>query len=116
MSWVGTTMNGMVTTRSPRKRSEAWRIRFRSNRSTNTPANSPTNSVGTAVTISVSPTLRAEWVTWNTKIAAARSVRDEPIVETSWAVHSSAKRRFRNTANIDGAAVACAIRRPPSSG
>ena len=52
-------------------------------------------------------------MTRKTRIAAARSVSDEPIVETSWAVQSREKRRFRNTENIDGLAVAWAMSRPP---
>ena len=58
------------------------------------------------MTSSVRPTLRAEFVTRKTRIAAARSVRDEPIVDTSWAVHMKLKSRFLKIANIDGAAAA----------
>src|SRR5215212_2354627 len=105
MSLPGTTRNGTVRTSAPRRMSETWRIRFRLKRSTNTPANSPTNRVGTAVTISVMPTLSAEFVTRKTKIAAARSVSEDPMVETSWAVQSAANWRFRNTENMDGAGV-----------
>src|SRR5262249_27004375 len=46
------------------------------------------------------PTSRAEPVTRNTRIAAARSVSDEPMVDTSWAVHIRLKSRFRKMANI----------------
>ena len=38
-----------------------------------------------------------------TKMPAARSVSDEPAVETSWAIQRSEKSRRRKTANIDGA-------------
>ena len=92
--------NGIISTRRPRNRSEASRIRFRLNRSTNTPANSPTNSVGSAVTISTRPTFSADPVILKTRIPAARSVSEDPIVETSWANQSSEKSRFRKIWNI----------------
>ena len=93
---------GIRSTRMPRSRSEASRIRFRLNRSTKTPAKRPTKSVGRAVTISTRPTFNAEPVSRNTRMPAARSVSAEPIVETSWASQSSEKSRFRKMANICG--------------
>jgi len=50
------------------------------------------------VAISISPTDRAEPVTWKTTIPAAREVSALPAVETSCAVQSSVKLRFRKTA------------------
>src|SRR5438093_6133623 len=92
--------SGISRTIPPRSRSEARRIRLRLKRSTNTPANSPTKSVGSAETMSTSPTLRTEPVIRNTRMAAARSVNDEPIVETSCASHIRLKSRLRKIANI----------------
>src|SRR6266850_479720 len=92
----------MRTTIPARRRSARRRIRFRSKRSTKTPANSPTNSVGSAETIRTSPTFRAEPVRVHTRMPAARSVSDEPIVETSCASHIRLKSRFRKMANIGG--------------
>ena len=91
------------------------RMRLRSWRSTKTPASRPTTRLGMAVTIKVRPTARAELVTRNTKIAAARSVSAEPAVEISWASQSSEKSRLRKTANIDGAGTDAAVMRPPGA-
>ena len=65
--------------------------------------------LGTAVTIRVRPTARAEPVARQTKMPAARSVSEDPAVETSWASHSSEKSRRRKTANMDGARAATAV-------
>ncbi len=43
---------------------------------------------------------------------AARSVSDEPAVETSWAIHMRTKSRFRNTAVEDTLTPGCAT--PPT--
>src|SRR5215831_15471712 len=44
---------------------------------------------------------------------AARSVRADPAVETSWASHNSVKSRRRKTANIDGAGATAAVMGSP---
>src|SRR5262245_54452269 len=91
---------GIMRTKRPRRRSDASRIRLRSKRSTKTPANSPTNRVGSAATMSTRPTLSAEPVSLKTRMPAARSVSDEPMVETSCADHIRLKSRLRKMANI----------------
>ena len=58
------TMNGMVATSPARSRSAVIMIALRLNRSTTIPAIRPKISVGTAVAISISPTLRADPVRW----------------------------------------------------
>src|SRR4029079_9021925 len=65
----------------------------------------PTTRLGTAVAMSVSPTASAEFVSWNTRMPAARSVSAEPAVDTNCASHSSVKSRLRKTANADGRGV-----------
>src|SRR5260221_9312874 len=42
---------------------------------------------------------------------AARSVSDDPTVETSWATQSSEKSRLRKTANMDGAGAVATVKR-----
>ena len=74
---------GIPRTMRPRRRLASSRIRFLSKRSTKTPANRPTKRVGMAVTISTAPTAKAESVISKMRIAAARSVSDSPIVDTS---------------------------------
>ena len=70
--------------------------------------------LGIAVAISVNPTASAEWVSRYTQMPAARSVNDEPAVEISWASQRSEKSRRRKTANMDGAGVTAAVKRPPA--
>ena len=84
--------NGMLTTSTAWIRSDAIMIFLRLYRSTKTPASSPTTRLGIAVTISVRPTASADPVSRKTKMPAARSVSDEPTVETSWAIQSSGSR------------------------
>ena len=80
MIWI---RNGMLKTSSDRIRSDAIMIFLRLNRSTKTPARSPTKRLGIAVAMSISPTASADPVFSKMRMPAARSVSDEPIVETS---------------------------------
>src|SRR5262245_785714 len=97
--------SGIRTTIPARSRSDASRIFFRSNRSTNTPANRPTKRVGIAATMRTRPTWSAEPVRFQTRMPAARSVSDEPMVETSCASHIRLKSRLRKMANIVGESI-----------
>ncbi len=94
--------NGISAASSARSRSALSMIRLRSHWSTNTPAIKPTSRLGSAVAISITPTLSAEPVRRKIRIDAASEVSALPIVETSCASHSSANERLRNTANGDG--------------
>src|SRR3954452_16631045 len=51
--------------------------------------------------MNIRPTDSAEFVALKTRMPAARSVSAVPIVDTSWADHSSRKSRFRNTENVE---------------
>jgi hypothetical protein len=101
--------NAMSVTMTACTRQVPIRIRLRSCRSTYTPASRPTTRLGRAVAMSVNPTASADPVSRYTKIPAARSVSEEPAVDTSWASQSKLKSRFRKTANMDGAGAAAAV-------
>ena len=102
VSWPSASnASGITRTMSPRRRSEASRIRLRSNRSTKTPANRPTNSVGIAVTISTRPTFerragQLEDEDAGGEVGQRRADRRDELGRAT----CSEKSRFRKMANI----------------
>jgi hypothetical protein len=75
---------------------------------------SPTSKLGAAVAMSIKPTLKAESVTRNIKIDAAKDVSEYPMVETNCPVHKNVKLRLRKTAKGDDERTAIVVILMPS--